>query len=90
MTGNASYLSISESEAIKSFEDAINKGVSRLLLVELLPTDVTIEGLVLRGLTDATARKLVSGLVKQGLCYEVRYKKANNATAKAWRAVVKK
>ena len=85
MTTNAKTLSISKAQAQKAIDDIINAEISKTELLPLIASDLTIERLMKRNLTDAQARKVVKSLIDQGIVYEFRYKTARNTTAKAYR-----
>jgi len=82
-------LTISESEARKALDDAINKELSKKICVDLLPTDWTIERLVDRGMSATQAHETINKMIKEGLAIEIRYRRDNKYYAKGCRAIVK-
>jgi hypothetical protein len=63
--------------------------ISKYVIVELLPTDITVERIMARGMSEMQARTIAARLVKHGGLTEIRYKTDNGGVAKAYRKVVK-
>jgi hypothetical protein len=78
MNTNAKPLSISESKAQKALSDAINEIISKKVVVDLLPTDWTLEKLMNMGMSKAQARTTINDMVEKGLAVEIRYRRGDN------------
>jgi hypothetical protein len=89
MSSVVKALTISESEAQKALDAAINEVLSKKVVVELLPTDWTVERLKQKGMTKPQARRTINDMVEAGLAVEIRYLRDNKYYAKGCRAVSK-
>lgn len=80
MITNAKPLSISKSKAQKILDEAIAQSVQEKVIVQLLPTDWTVERLKEKGLSLRQARDTLAEMVKKGLAYEIRYRRVKTGS----------
>jgi hypothetical protein len=80
------HLTISESEAVKALNDAINAELTKKMCVKLLPTDWTIDRLMEKGLSKVQSRDVISKMIKDGVAVEIRYMRENKYVCKGCRA----
>ena len=80
MITNVKPLNISKSKAQKILDEAIEQSVKEKVLVDLLPTDWTVERLREKGLSERQARATLTEMVKKGLAYEVRYRRTKTGS----------
>ena len=77
---NAKPLNISKSKAQKILDEAIAQRIQEKVIVQLLPTDWTVERLQEKGLTLRQARDTLTEMVKKGLAYEIRYRRTKTGS----------
>jgi len=82
-------LTISESAARKILDDAVNNEICKKVIVDLLPTDWTIERLMEKGMSKTQSYETISKMIADGLAVEIRYRRNNRYVAKGCRAIVK-
>ena len=80
MITNVKPLNISKSKAQKILDEAIEQSVQDKVIVQLLPTDWTVERLQEKGLTLRQARDTLTEMVKNGLAYEIRYRRTKTGS----------
>ena len=80
MITKENHLNISKSKAQKILDEAIAQSVQEKVIVQLLPTDWTVERLREKGLSERQARDTLTEMVKKGLAYEVRYRRTKTGS----------